>query len=54
MTFERSYMNWDEGVGVCCWSAQSKEELEKLFKESSVPYDSIVEVEEHVSETLVN
>jgi len=46
MSFERSYMNWQEGVGVCCWDAPSKEELEALFRKASVSFEKMVPVEE--------
>lgn len=46
-------MNWEEGVGVCCWKAPSKEKLEELFAQANTPFEKIVAVEEHVEETLV-
>lgn len=52
MTFERSFMNWNEGFGCCCWTAPSKEKLEELFKNSGTPFERIVEVEEHVAASL--
>ncbi len=45
MVFERSYLNWEEGVGICCWDAPSKEALAALFDEVGTPYVSMVEVE---------
>ena len=53
MGFERSFINWKEGVGVCCWNAPSKKEIEELFKKTGTPYEKIVPVEEHVAESLV-
>ncbi|MBU0755750.1 MAG: hypothetical protein KJ645_11465 [Planctomycetes bacterium] len=53
MNFERSFMNWEEGVGVCCWTAPSKEELEALFRKASVPFEKMVSVEEHEAHTLM-
>ena len=53
MTFERSYMNWEEGLGICCWSADSKDDLAKLFEKAGTPYDKIIPVEEHAAETLL-
>ncbi len=53
MTFERSYMNWDEGLGICCWDAPSKDKLEELFKQSGAPYEKIIPVEEHAAQSLV-
>lgn len=54
MTFERSFMNWEEGVGVCCWNAPSKEKLLEMFEKTSTPYEKIVPVEEHVAESLAS
>lgn len=53
MVFERSFMNWDEGVGVCCWSAPSKEELEAVFRKAGVSFEKMLSVEEHEAETLL-
>ena len=53
MTFERSFMNWDEGFGVCCWTAPSREDLEGLFEKAGTPYEQIVPVEEHVAKSLL-
>ena len=52
MKFERSFINWDEGVGVCCWNAPSKEELESLFKKAEAPFEKMVPVEEHEAQSL--
>ena len=52
MQFERSFLNWREGIGICCWQAPSKEELSQLFDEAGTPYDSIVEVEEYEEQAL--
>lgn len=46
-------MNWDEGVGVCCWKAPSRTKLEALFQKVGTPFDSMIAVEEHVAESLV-
>ena len=46
-------MNWNEGVGVCCWEAPSREALEALFEKAGTPFDEMIAVEEHVAETLV-
>jgi hypothetical protein len=53
LKFDRSYNNWEEGVGVCCWEAPSKEALEELFNRAGTPFERMIEVEEHVAETLV-
>ncbi len=50
MKFERSFMNWTEGFGICCWEAPSKDTLSALFDEVGTPWDAMVEVEEHVIE----
>ena len=47
MVFERSYLNWSEGLGICCWTAPSKEALAALFEKAGTPFDSMIEVEEH-------
>jgi len=52
MSFERSYINWDEGVGVCCWSAPSQGELEGLFKKAGTPFEKVIAVEEHFADSL--
>jgi len=46
-------VNFEEGVGVCCWKAPSKEKLAELFTQANTPFEGIVAVEEHVEETLV-
>ena len=53
MHFERSFMNWDMGFGVCCWNAPSQEKLEELFKKANTPFTEMIPVEEHVEESLV-
>lgn len=53
MTFERSYMNWEEGIGVCLWDSPSKDKLIELLEKTGVKYDSVVQVEELVAESLV-
>ena len=52
MKFERSYINWDEGVGVCCWSAPSMPDLEALFQKAGTPFEKMLAVEEHQAESL--
>jgi hypothetical protein len=52
MKFERSFINWDEGVGVCCWNAPSQEELEGLFNKVGAPFEKMVPVEEHLADNL--
>jgi len=49
MTFERSFVNWQEGVGLCCWEAPSKKKLQDLFDKAHTPYEKITQVEEHVA-----
>ncbi len=50
MKFERSFVNWSEGLGICCWEAPTRDSLASLFDEVGAPWDSMVEVEEHVEE----
>ena len=45
-------MNWDEGVGVCCWRAPSQDALEALFQKVGTPFESMIAVEEHVAASL--
>ncbi|MEW6744953.1 MAG: nickel-binding protein [Planctomycetota bacterium] len=52
MVFERSYVNWDEGMGVCCWNAPSKEKLTELFKKAGTPFSTIVPVEEFAQDAF--
>ena len=52
MTFERSYMNWKEGFGICCWDASSRDELAQLFDKTKVPFEEMIPVEEHEEATL--
>jgi len=47
-------MNWDEGLGICCWTAPSKDELEALFKKVGTPFEKITPVEEHEETTLTS
>ncbi len=47
MVFERSFISWSEGLGVCCWSSPSKASLAKLFDKAGTPYETMIEVEEH-------
>lgn len=53
MKFERSFMNWEEGLGICCWEAPSVAALGKLFDKAGTPYDKMIPVEEHAEATLV-
>jgi hypothetical protein len=52
MKFERSYINWDEGVGLCCWEAPDKERLAELFRKVGTPFERMIEVEEYPAEAL--
>jgi len=52
MAFIRSYMNWEEGYGVCCWESPSKDQLEALFMKAGTPFTSIIAVEEHAADSL--
>jgi hypothetical protein len=54
MRFDRSFMNWEEGFGVCCWDAPSREELEAVFKKAGTPFERMITVEEHVAESLTS
>jgi len=45
--FERSFISWSEGLGVCCWTSPSKDALAKLFDDVGTPYEAMIEVEEH-------
>jgi hypothetical protein len=47
MVFERSFISWSEGLGICCWSSPSKTALAKLFDDAGTPYEKMLEVEEH-------
>jgi hypothetical protein len=53
MSFERSFMNWEEGLGICCWDAPSRDELEALFRKAGVPFEKMLTVEEHEAQSLV-
>ena len=53
MTFERSFMNWERGLGVCCWNAPSQEKLEGLFRKAGTPFTEMIPVEEHVAGSLL-
>jgi len=52
MVFERSYMNWEEGLGVCCWEAPAREDLAALFRKAGTPFERIVAVEENSETSL--
>ena len=45
--FERSFMSWSEGLGVCCWSSPSKDALASLFEKAGTPFEEMIEVEEY-------
>ena len=53
MTFERSFVNWEKGVGVCCWDAPSQEKLEALFRDAGKPFETVIPVEEHAADSLL-
>ncbi len=53
MKFERSFMNWTEGLGICCWEAPSTDSLAALFDEVGSPWETMVEVEEHAAESTL-
>jgi len=46
-------MNWEEGFGICLWTASSKNDLEALFKKAGTPFKKIIAVEEHVAKSLI-
>ncbi len=54
MKFERSFVNWSEGLGICCWDAPDRTTLASLFDEVGTPWDTMVEVEEHVVAESLN
>ncbi len=47
-TWVRTYFNENEGWRYCAWLAPGKAELEKIFSEMDVNFESIVEVVETV------
>lgn len=47
-TWERTYINENEGWRFCVWTAPDREELEKIFDGIGVSWESIVPVEETV------
>lgn len=47
MSMERSYLNFDEGFGLCCWNAPSKDALAALFEKAGTPFEKMIAVEEH-------
>jgi hypothetical protein len=53
VVFERSFMNWEEGFGACCWTAPSREKLEEMFNKAGTPFEKMIPVEEHAEATLV-
>jgi len=54
MTFERSYLNVEEGIGICCWNASSKDGLEAMFRKAGTPVEQIIPVEEYVEASLTS
>ena len=46
MTMDRAYMNRDMGRVICCWNANSADEIAGLFEKAGVAYDEIIEVQE--------
>ncbi len=44
----RTYFNEDEGMRYCLWLANNKNDLDKIFNEINVSYESILPVEETV------
>jgi len=50
---DRAYVNMDEGMALCCWSAPSKEALEELFTKAGTAFETMTEVEEHANEAFV-
>lgn len=53
MSMERSFLNFEEGFGLCVWNAPSKEALEEMFKKAGTPFASMTAVEEHVAASLI-
>ncbi len=47
MTYERSFVNWNEGMCICCWDAPSEVKLAELFRKAGTPFEKIVPVEEY-------
>lgn len=45
-TWIRTYINEAEGIRYCVWLAPSAEELERIFKQMDVSWESILPVEE--------
>jgi hypothetical protein len=46
MTMERAFVNREEGFACCCWSADSREALESLFRTAGTSFEKMIEVEE--------
>lgn len=46
--WDRTFFNRTVGVRYCLWFAPDKEKLENIFKELSIAFESIIEVEETV------
>jgi hypothetical protein len=44
--WERTYFNSAVGVRYCVWFAPNKEKLENIFKELSIAFESIIDVQE--------
>jgi hypothetical protein len=47
-TWVRTYFNEEKGVRYCIWLAPDEKELEKIFSEMDVSFESITRVEETV------
>ena len=47
-TWVRTYINEEEGIRYCVWLSPDERELEKIFNEIGVTYESILPVEETV------
>ena len=47
-TWVRTFINEEKGIRYCIWLSPDTEELEKIFNEIGVTYESILPVEETV------
>ncbi|MHC4601492.1 MAG: nickel-binding protein [Planctomycetota bacterium] len=54
MSMDRSYLNFDDGFGLCIWDAPSQEALGELFKKAGTPFEKMIAVQEHLAEHLTN
>ncbi|MBI4881220.1 MAG: DUF4242 domain-containing protein [Planctomycetes bacterium] len=50
MIFERSFVNLQEGVCVCCWHAPSRDDLALHFQQAGTPFQEMVQVQEFAGE----